>query len=354
MGHGGTLDPLATGILIVGIGRGTKFLGDFLGCKKTYETVVLFGKSTDTYDVMGKVVAEGPTDTITKSVVEDKMETFRGKLKQVPPIYSAIKIDGMKLYDYARSGKELPRQLESRDVEISDCSLLEFYEPGDHDFRWPAEQAAEEEKAVARKLMEGAEATKRLITTEDQRDPSMSTPREQKQASDINNVPRQVKAAKHTHHLPTQEKLPANAPAARIRLTVSSGFYVRSFAYDMGIACGSYGTMAALERCQQGDFTVADPAPEGFVSTLTYEDLEAGEEVWGSKVSSVLTKWVEAHPESLTRATQDDRDWRGRESSYQGRNGFRGRGGAKRSWNDRNGGEGTGSSRRRNSSSPEG
>lgn len=60
MGHGGTLDPMATGVLIVGIGRGTKHLGDMLGCIKTYETIVLFGKGTDTYDVAGKIVSEAP------------------------------------------------------------------------------------------------------------------------------------------------------------------------------------------------------------------------------------------------------------------------------------------------------
>src|SRR6202012_5485923 len=116
------------GVLTVGIGRGTKSLTDFTACRKTYETVVLFGKSTDTYDVMGKVVAEGSTDQITSQLVEEKCAELAEQTKQIPPIYSAIKIDGMKLYDYARQGKELPRALESRDIEIFECNILDFFD----------------------------------------------------------------------------------------------------------------------------------------------------------------------------------------------------------------------------------
>lgn len=355
MGHGGTLDPLATGVLIVGIGRGTKHLLEFLSCKKTYETVVLFGKTTDSYDVMGKVVAEAPTGEITRAVVESQMAKFTGKMKQIPPMYSAIKIDGMKLYDYARSGKELPRELESREIEITECSLLEYYEPGSHDFRWPAEQAGEEEKAVFQKLMKGAEDTKRSVGTQGEQEPTNSPTKTPAQLHD-NNLPRHKKAAMHIHHLPAQEISPADAPAARIRLTVSSGFYVRSFAYDLGIACGSYGTMAGLIRSQQAEFTTAQPAPEGLVSTMTYEDLEAGEEVWGPKVSSMLESWTESHPDAGAQDKNRDqsqshkRDFRG----HRGHRDFLGKGGgAKRSWNNHNKGSGSDTRPRRNSSSPE-
>lgn len=355
MGHGGTLDPLATGILIVGIGRGTKYLQDFLGCRKTYETVVLFGKSTDTYDVMGKVVAEAPTEDITKQMVEEKVTQFLGKSKQVPPVYSAIKIEGMKLYEYARTGKELPRELESRPVEVSDCSLLEFYEPGDHDYRWPAEQATEEEKAVAKRLMAGAESTKKSIEGEaDRATPADKSVEARKRDADSNDLPPKQKAEMHTHHLPAQQELPAQAPAARVRLTVSSGFYVRSFAYDLGVACGSYGTMASLIRSQQGDFTVSDPAPEGYTLALTYEDMDAGEDVWGPKITSVLERWAEAHPEPSKENRIDDRDRRNQDYTYRRSHPFRGRGsGSKRTWSDRKDEYRRDFTRRRNSSSPE-
>lgn len=71
------MDPMATGVLIIGVGAGTKKLPDFLLCKKTYDTTVLFGKSSDTYDIAGKNVAEAPYDQITRELVEQKLEQFR-------------------------------------------------------------------------------------------------------------------------------------------------------------------------------------------------------------------------------------------------------------------------------------
>lgn len=361
MGHGGTLDPLATGVLIVGIGRGTKSLQDFLACKKTYETVVLFGKSTDTYDVMGKVLAEASTDNITQDVVEDRLTQFQGKMKQIPPIYSAIKIDGMKLYEYARSGKELPRNLESRDIEVSQCTLLDFYKPGEHEFRWPAEQGTDEEKAVAQKLMAGAESTKKSLVKEENLTRSRSPAKERRQEfAASNELPPKMKAALHTHDMLTLESTPANAPAAAIRLTVSSGFYVRSFAHDLGIACDSYGTMASLVRSQQGEFSILDPAPEGCVSTLTYEDLEAGENVWGPKIGKILEKWMDTHPPpppvNEFRPKTDDRDRPRKDYNYSPRKFTHGRGwrGNSSQYNFQTDRGSSNPGKRRNSSSPEG
>lgn len=346
MGHGGTLDPMATGILIVGIGRGTKHLIEFLECKKTYETVALFGKSTTTYDVAGKVVAEAPTDAITKQTVQNQVNQFRGSLKQIPPIYSAIKINGIKLYDYARSGRELPRELESRDVQVTECTLLDFYEPGQHDYRYPAEEASEEEKLTASKLMKGAEATKRLLA---ERVPKPKLVENDKARE--NDMPRDEKAALHTHPLPTQEAEPAQAPAARVRMEVSSGFYVRSFVHDLGISCGSFATMASLSRSRQAQYTIADPAPEGFTTALTMDDIAAGEGVWGPKITTMLEQWAEIHPASQT---EDDRNsprhFDGRRDSA----GDRHKGhGSKRSWDSGRRDHDSKRSKRRNSSSPE-
>ena len=111
MGHGGTLDPLATGVLILGIGSGTKSLPQFLGCTKSYECTVLFGKATDTYDTEGKVVARKGYEHITKDMVEQALAKFRGKIMQKPPIFSALKVNGKKLYEYAREGKEVPIEI---------------------------------------------------------------------------------------------------------------------------------------------------------------------------------------------------------------------------------------------------
>jgi tRNA pseudouridine55 synthase len=271
----------------------------------------------------------------------------------MPPLFSAIKINGMKAYEYARSGKELPRELETRDVEVSECSMLEFYAPGAHDFRWPAEQADEEEKAIAKRLMAGGEETKQAVAPDaGEGIPSNST-NEKPEKTDINKIPYEKKAAMHIHTA-AQEDVAADAPAARIRLNVSSGFYVRSFAYDLGIACGSYGAMASLVRSQQASYTTVEPAPEGFIPTLTYEDLEAGEDVWGPKISAVLEKWLEEHPETSTQKDSDDRD-RDYSRRHNGNRGSRGRGGGRgRSWNQGKDNGSRGSKRRNSSSSGSG
>ena len=321
MGHGGTLDPLATGVLIVAIGRGTKSLGTFLGGTKTYETVVLFGKSTDTFDVAGKVVDSAPHHQITKSLVEEKMENFKGKIKQVPPIYSALKIDGMKAYDYARTGKPLPRELESRDMTVDECLLLDWYDGGKHDFRWPAAEASASDKAAAKRLMrvesdtvKDEHAVPSSEVSQLEQDPA-STQAEvptdrgpEASTIQVNTLAPADKAAQHTHDIPELCDTPADAPAARIRLTSSSGFYVRSFAHDLGIACNSYGTMAELVRTRQSGYTIRDPPPEGQTLCLTYDDIQAGEDVWGPKITETLETWMEQNPSIPNANRSDDRD----------------------------------------------
>ena len=323
MGHGGTLDPLATGVLIVGIGRGTKSLPDFLSGTKTYETVVLFGKTTDTYDVLGQVVADAPHDHVTRDLAEGKLQKFRGHIKQVPPIYSALKINGMKAYDYARSGKPLPRELESRDMTVEECELLEWYEGGQHDFRWPKATASAEDKAVAQKLLNVETQTVQPETVTsgelESKDGAASAPPPESSTADVitptkakiqelNSLMPAEKAALHTHDALDLCEEPADAPAARIRLTSSSGFYVRSFAHDLGIACDSYATMSELARVRQSAYTIYDPPPNGQVTCITYEDLKAGEETWGPKITTMLDKWMTENPPVDPSDRIDDRD----------------------------------------------
>ena len=106
LGHGGTLDPMATGVLIVGMGKGTKCLQRFLECTKTYECVVLFGAATDSYDAVGKVVSKADYEHVTKELVEEKLAQFRGKIMQKPSVFSALKVDGKKMYEYARQQQD--------------------------------------------------------------------------------------------------------------------------------------------------------------------------------------------------------------------------------------------------------
>jgi len=121
IGHGGTLDPMATGVLPVFVGRATRGVEFFEHAEKTYETVLRLGIATDTEDITGTVLTERPVN-VTISEVEQVLENFRGDILQVPPMYSALKVNGQKLYDLARKGKEVERQ--PRPVTIHELTLL--------------------------------------------------------------------------------------------------------------------------------------------------------------------------------------------------------------------------------------
>ena len=119
VGHTGTLDPLATGVLVVCVGKATKLV-ELLTCDdKIYEAEMKFGIKTDTGDITGKVLQEENVN-VSKEKLDEVLKTFIGKQKQVPPMYSAIKKDGIKLYELARKGIEIER--EARDIEIFDIS----------------------------------------------------------------------------------------------------------------------------------------------------------------------------------------------------------------------------------------
>lgn len=115
VGHGGTLDPLATGVLPIALGEATKLCGRMLDATKTYAFTVQFGTETDTLDLEGKVIAESPVRP-TLADVEAVLPRFTGPIEQVPPAYSALKVDGMRAYDLARQGAAV--ELKSRSVTI--------------------------------------------------------------------------------------------------------------------------------------------------------------------------------------------------------------------------------------------
>ncbi len=127
VGHAGTLDPLATGVLLVCVGKATRVARFLMQSPKTYRAVIRLGISTDTYDAEGRVVRSVPEVKVTREEVEKALEKFRGVIEQVPPMYSAIKIGGKRLYELARQGKEVPRK--PRRVEIYRLELLEWDNP---------------------------------------------------------------------------------------------------------------------------------------------------------------------------------------------------------------------------------
>ncbi|CAI6341326.1 unnamed protein product [Periconia digitata] len=341
LGHGGTLDPLATGVLIVGVGKGTKLLGRFLDCTKSYECVVVFGAATDSYDVVGKVVSKADYSHVTKELVESKLADFRGKIMQKPSVFSALKVDGKKMYEYARAGGPIP-EVAARPVEVTELELVEWLEPGTHEYMWPKEEMGSTEQEGAEKLLgirksdadaaaawqsrkrsrtpeistEDATATKKprieeeaqdqtptvattsapqdgenddgLVTNADEHprspssaeEPAMSgalvpPPSDPPATTTTEPSPPQAQQQQHpqeqeqqhssTTPAPQQPNSPGRAPstepppqhhppAARLRMTVTSGFYVRSLCHDLGLACSSLACMASLIRTRQGAY----------------------------------------------------------------------------------------------------
>lgn len=123
-GHTGTLDPAATGVLPICLGEATKIAGFITEGDKAYDAVFALGVETDTLDAVGKVTSEAPVPLLTQTLLEGALEQFRGPILQVPPMYSAIKIKGKRLYELARQGEEVERP--AREVTVHALRLLDF------------------------------------------------------------------------------------------------------------------------------------------------------------------------------------------------------------------------------------
>src|SRR3546814_1088257 len=115
IGHGGTLDPLATGVLPIAVGEATKLCGRMLDASKIYDFTIAFGEQTDTLDAEGAVIARSDHQP-SLSEVEAVLERFTGPIAQVPPVYSALKVDGKRAYDLARAGEAV--EVKTRSVAV--------------------------------------------------------------------------------------------------------------------------------------------------------------------------------------------------------------------------------------------
>ncbi|MFK5890486.1 MAG: tRNA pseudouridine(55) synthase TruB [Flavobacteriaceae bacterium] len=184
VGHAGTLDPLATGLLIICAGKLTKQIDTFQAQEKTYTGTFTLGATTPSYDLESEIDETFPTEHITPELIEKTTEQFVGKIAQKPPLFSAIWQDGRRLYDVARAGEtvEIPtRQIEIKKFEITKVDL----------------------------------------------------------------------------------------PKVDFLVTCSKGTYIRSLAYDFGLALNSGAHLSALRRTEIGDFKVEDAMTiEGFIESL--------------------------------------------------------------------------------------
>jgi tRNA pseudouridine55 synthase len=130
VGHAGTLDPLASGLLLICVGKFTKRIHEFQEMSKVYEGTITLGSSTPSYDLETEIDKVYPTDHITNDLIYKTKALFIGKIAQKPPVFSALKKDGKRMYEYAREGKEL--EIKARFVEIEEFEILEINMPDIH------------------------------------------------------------------------------------------------------------------------------------------------------------------------------------------------------------------------------
>lgn len=322
LGHGGTLDPMATGVLVVGVGNGTKQLKNFLECTKAYEATVLFGAATDTHDCLGKILGKAPYGHVTEDTVGRALHRFTGEFMQRPPLYSALRIQGKRLYEYAREGKEVPVEIQERPVEVKKVEIIEWLKGENHSYEWPSEEAEEDEKRVTEKVLHrGGPATTPPVACGNAEDIHMEhgsgSKRKSRLDEDDELVTDQIPASKRRAPDPkhsmsgalqssdeagtgTSETIKSpvkdveirspsskpfqRPPAVKLRMTVTSGFYVRSLSHDLGKEVGSFGIMSELVRTQQGPFTLGH-------NVLEFDDFKEGEEIWAPKMESMLEEW---------------------------------------------------------------
>ena len=127
VGHGGTLDPMATGMLVILLGKGTKLSDRFMGSNKTYEGTLRLGSATDSQDAQGEIISEGDPSHITEEQVREEMQKLTGDSFQMPPMVSAIKVKGVPLYKHARKGKVIERK--ARFIHLYQFKMLNFELP---------------------------------------------------------------------------------------------------------------------------------------------------------------------------------------------------------------------------------
>lgn len=127
VGHAGTLDPLATGVLLVCTGRATKRIAELQEGMKEYVAEITFGATTPSYDLEKDTDATYPWEHITPELIAETLPKFQGHLMQVPPVFSAVKVDGKRAYNYARKGKEV--EIKAKPLEIKELEVLNWEAP---------------------------------------------------------------------------------------------------------------------------------------------------------------------------------------------------------------------------------
>ncbi|KAI5833932.1 pseudouridine synthase [Schizophyllum commune Tattone D] len=274
IGQGGTLDPLADGVLVVGIGKGTKRLNEFLLCSKEYRTTALLGCETDTYDSEGSQVRQAHWRHVTREAVEAAIPQFVGEILQTPPIFSALKMEGKPLYEYARNGIPLPRPIEARKVTVHSLEVDEWL-GSKHTFKLPEKRLTDAEREKLEAALRGIQPDAKV---QDEPEPA---PTEAAAATEYAAPPAAdsdtTEEAASTPSAATESKGSVAHPTAfSLKMTVSSGTYVRTIVHDLAHAVGSAGHVVVLTRTRQGRFSLGESTFSQTTSDAPKETAETG------------------------------------------------------------------------------
>lgn len=221
VGHAGTLDPLATGVMIVCTGRATKCIDELQAATKEYIATLRLGATTPSFDLEHPIDAYYPTEHITRQQVESVLQQFLGRIEQIPPTYSAVKVEGKRAYDLARKEKDV--QLKPKILVIDKIDLLQ------------------------------ASLHPSLVVDGSPVDASLSAP---DAPSPL--LPRTGMRNKAFLTSPSAPDDTSSYPSITIRVVCSKGTYIRALARDIGQALGSGAHLTALRRTRVGDIRVED------------------------------------------------------------------------------------------------
>lgn len=305
MGHGGTLDPLASGVLVIGVGTGTKKLANYLsGTVKVYESEALFGVSTTSGDVEGEILTENSVKHLNKDDLFSLKEKFEGSLKQTPPIFAALKMDGKPLHQYAREGKPLPRAIQPRQVTIYDMKFFPDCLSTEHNY------------PLLRPITDDAKETVKLLNANINNDKlyfSKEYCDKQGWDSEDARVDDPIPLSDEELHIIEEQADKYRAPLLHFRAKVSSGTYIRSLISDIGKAMKSSSYMVKLIRQQQEKWSLE----EGNV--FKFEDFsERDEKVWSKVLQKVMDEGASVKIVDELMKAQDEFDTEKKEveSSY--------------------------------------
>ena len=230
IGHAGTLDPLATGLLLICVGKATKRIDELQAGEKVYTGTMVLGDTTPCYDLERAIDHYYPYEHITPELVEEARKQFMGDIEQVPPIFSAVKIGGQRAYQYAREaadGKEAPSPT-PKTVHIEEFEITAF-----------------------RKVESGKQKVENLVDTTNN-----------SQLSTFN-----TQLYKHP-----QGVVPQYLPQIDFRIRCGKGTYIRSIARDLGLALDSGAFLSALRREQVGEYTLTDAVSLDDIHSYLFRD----------------------------------------------------------------------------------